>query len=504
MPESRPRRVSDTAALWLTGLAFTAVHIAGGGRYGFHRDELLSYTNARHLDWCYVVYPPLTAWFARAELALFGTSLIGFRFFAAIAVGLVGVLAGLIARELGGSRRAMLVACVATSIAGPVVFSGAFLSYMSFDLLWWVAVAWCVARLLRSNNARWWLGVGAAIGLGFLTKYTILFLAPGVLGGMLLTPNRKYLRSGWFWGGVAVAIVLSLPVDLWQVHHHFVGYEWMKSIHARDVRWGRADYFLLNQFWKATNPVTVPLWCAGLWYLFGTEAGKQFRMLGWMYAIPLVLFLAAHGRDYYLTPAYPMLMAAGAVWGEGWIATLSPRGRKIALRVTRNVLIAGTLFVFAVIIPVAPINSGWWRMADAVNDSFNMQIGWPDLAKTVAQVRDSLPAGERTHLGILAGDEGSAGAVNLYGQAYGLPEAISGMNSNWLRGYGNPAPQTVIAVRMDPEFLTKNFQDCTVAAHLTNPYGVVNETIGGYTTVYVCSAPVKGWPEFWKDFQYYG
>lgn len=173
----RPDYARDTRALWLTGLAFTALHIAVSGQYGFHRDELLSYTNATHLDWCYVVYPPLTAWMAHVELLVFGTSLIGYRFLPAVAIGLVSVLAGLMARAMGGGRRAMLVAAVASGIAGPISFAGSFLSYMSFDLLWWVALAWTTVCLVCSRNPRWWVGIGAAIGLGLLTKYTIPFLS---------------------------------------------------------------------------------------------------------------------------------------------------------------------------------------------------------------------------------------------------------------------------------------------------------------------------------------
>ena len=89
----------------------------------------------------------------------------------------------------------------------------------------------------------------------------------------------------------------------------------MQSIHARDVRSGKTDYFILNQFWNTTSPVTVPLWFAGLWFLFGTKAGKPFRALGWMYVVTLILFVIARGREYYIAPAYPMLMAAGTVWG---------------------------------------------------------------------------------------------------------------------------------------------------------------------------------------------
>jgi hypothetical protein len=70
---------SDTGALWFLGLAFTLLHLIAGARYGFHRDELLTYSNARDLEWRYVVYPPVTAVLGRIGLALFGTSLLGFR-----------------------------------------------------------------------------------------------------------------------------------------------------------------------------------------------------------------------------------------------------------------------------------------------------------------------------------------------------------------------------------------------------------------------------------------
>ena len=196
---SQLRRIlsSDTAALWLLGLAFTALHLVAGARYGFHRDELLTYSNARDLEWGYVLYPPVTPFLARIELAFFGTSLIGFRFFAAIACGIMAVLTGLMARAMGGGRQAMLVSAFAASIGGAVFFTGSFMSYMSFDLLWWVAVAWCVVRLLESGDARWWLGIGAFIGLGLMTKYTMAFFVAALLGGMLLTPTRRYLRSPW-------------------------------------------------------------------------------------------------------------------------------------------------------------------------------------------------------------------------------------------------------------------------------------------------------------------
>jgi 4-amino-4-deoxy-L-arabinose transferase-like glycosyltransferase len=503
---SHLRRIlsSDTAALWLLGLAFTVLHLIAGARYGFHRDELLTYSNARDLEWGYVVYPPVTALLGRIELVFFGTSLIGFRLFAAIACGLMAVLTGLMARAMGGSRQAMLVSAFAASIGGAVFFTGSFMSYMSFDLLWWVAVAWCVVRLLESGNARWWLGIGAFIGLGLMTKYTMAFFAAALLGAMLLTPNRRYFRSPWFWCGVALILFIVAPNLWWQYQHHFVSLAWMRSIHARDIGLGRTDYFLLSQLWQVLNPVTVPLCLAGLWFVFRRPEGKPWRMIGWMYLLTLVAFMAARGRDYYLAPAYPMLLAAGAAWGEKWLRSLpAPRQSRI-LRAAWRTLGIGGLCLASLILPFAPINSAWWHVQDAVVHQFNMQIGWPELARTVAQVRDSLPAADRAGVGVMAADEGEAGAVNLYGRAYGLPRAISGMNSNWLRGYGDPPPQTVIAVGFMPGELKQIFASCQDAAHLWNPYGVVNDTFRDRDQVYVCRNIRAPWPEFWKHFQYYG
>ncbi len=251
--------LSDLGILVAIACLMVLVRTAINGQYGFHRDELLTYSNARHLDWGYVAYPPITALLARVELELFGTSLRGFRFFAAVAQALAVLLTGLAARELGGKREAQLVVAFSVAIGGVSLVHGSFLSYSSFDFLCWILVAYFVIRLLKSEDPRWWLAVGAAIGLGMMAKYSIAFLTLGVVGGLLLTPDRRHIKSPWFWCGAAIALLIMLPNILWQVRHHFVSLAYLKSIHARDVASGFTDYFLLNQLWKNANPITLPV-----------------------------------------------------------------------------------------------------------------------------------------------------------------------------------------------------------------------------------------------------
>jgi hypothetical protein len=250
--------------------------------------------------------------------------------------------------------------------------------------------------------------------------------------------------------------------------------------------------------------VALPLLFAGLWFLFARPDGRRWRLIGWMYIFTLALLMAARGRDYYLAPAYPMMLAAGAAWSESWLRSLPAQRQIRILRAAWIALGINGLIISALILPIVPVNSAWWRVQDATTHQFNMQIGWPELAATVAQVRDSLPAADRAAVGVMAADEGEAGAVNLYGPAYGLPRAISGMNSNWLRGYGDPPPQTVIAVGFKPSELNQIFASCQVAAELSNPHGVVNDIYRDRAQVYLCRDIRLPWPEFWKHFQYYG
>src|SRR5271154_3639841 len=189
----------DTWALVGIALVVAVIHLLTNSRYGIHRDELQFLSDARHLDWGFVPYPPFTPFVERIGLSLFGVSLVGLRLFSVIAQAILVVVAGLMARELGGGRLAQVTAALAVALSPLPLFEGTEFQYTTFDNLWWVLIAYFVIRLLKTENPRWWLGIGATIGLGFQTKYTMGFFLCGILGGVLLTGTRRYLGSGWFW-----------------------------------------------------------------------------------------------------------------------------------------------------------------------------------------------------------------------------------------------------------------------------------------------------------------
>jgi 4-amino-4-deoxy-L-arabinose transferase-like glycosyltransferase len=490
------------AALLALAVARLLVHVLLNGRYGFHRDELAVLDDARQLAWGYVAYPPLTPALGRLELTLFGESLAGFRVFSALAQCVAMVLAGLIARELGGRRGPQLLAALAVAAMPFSLLTASEFMYVAFDGLWWVLLAWLVLRLVNSGDARWWLGIGAVIGLGMLTRYTMLFCVAGLVAGVLATPLRRQLASPWPWLGAAVSLLVFLPNALWQVRHDFISYDFLQAIHARDVRIGRTDGFLLQQLYANTGPLLVPLWLAGLgWLAFSRDAARH-RILAWMYVVPLLLFWLAKGRGYYLAPAYPMLLAAGAVACERAFARLRPRvatGARIAVSV---VLSAALLLGAAVALPWATVNSPGWRISRAAHDNFAEQIGWPEYVDQVAMIYRALPPAERARTAIFANNYGEAGAIDLYGPQRGLPHVISPVNSYWYAGPG-PTPSTVIVLGDDAEGVSDAPATCTLAARFHNREGVANEETG-HPDIYICRNLRAPWPSLWPPQPRFG
>jgi len=559
------------AGVWAIALGTVVVHLATGWRYGFNRDELMALEDARHLAWGYVQYPPMTAFFGWMALKLFGTSLVGFRFFAAVVQALALVLTGMMAKEIWktvssregktqdpGSnsepgapaweikirnsksetredaadcesesaatetRQEWLghgdwAAVVATGAGVPFCLGGgALMQYISFDYVCWVLVAYGMVRVLRAvasednsenrkwkmedrRTVRWWVVVGAGIGLGMMAKWTMGFLVVGVMVGVLATKTRRSLRSGWLWAGVLLALAIWAPNLWWQWRRGFPSLEFLRFLHARDISTGVTDGFLVGQL--ELTLLAFPLAVAGLWFYFCTEEGKPYRALGWMYLAPLALLVVLQGRDYYLAPAYPLLYAAGAVWIEE--KSRSKGGEK-----QRNVhwlrrwlpamLVVDAVVAGCVALPIMPVKSQWWRMAAQVDTVLPEELGWEELTETVARVRDSLGETDRARLGILARNYGEMGALNLYGERYGLPRAISGVNSSWERGYGNPAPETVVAIGYTREFLEQHFASCELVAHPWNRYGVSNEETIEDPDIFVCRGLKGSWDEFWK------
>lgn len=212
--------------------------------------------------------------------------------------------------------------------------------------------------------------------------------------------------------------------------------------------------------------------------------------------------LTGRNISSYLAPAYPMLIAAGAVLWERWLESPAPNRLQPLFHPTWTALAIGALVSGALALPPAPINSPLWNITSEVHDTFTEQIGWPEMIATVASIHANLPEEEKPRAGILTAENDEAAALNLYGSEYGLPRAISGSDTFWLRGYGDPPPETLIVVGFSQEDVASVPAQCEVAGTITNPYGVEND-LRDPPHIFVCSDLRISWSEFWDRVKRY-
>lgn len=482
-----------TALLLGLGLIKLLAHLLTAGRYGFHRDEFYYLACGRHLAWGFVDQPPFVPFVALVGSEAFGATPVGLRVLSAVAGAAAVVVAGLLARELGGGRFAQAMAALAVLVAPLFLGANTMLQTVPFDQLWWLLAALGVARAVRTGSTRAWVLTGLVLGVALLTKYTVLLFGFGLLVGLLATPARAQLRTPGPWTAALVALVLFLPNLVWQITHGWPTLEFIANNNA-DVA------MTVGDFLAAQPPMMgLPglfLWLGGLAWFF-SPAGRPYRVLGWIVLVTLAVLLLVGGKDYYLGPTYPLGFAAGAVGLEGWV-------RRRAKRWLAPVLAAGfvvfSLVTVPAVLPVLPVDPMVRYRLYELNEPYAEMLGWPELVETVTGIYDALPPDEQAATAIFTANYGEAGSINLLGPER-LPTATSGHNAYHDWGPPPATATTVIALGFSEDYLRRFFAEVEPVATTANPYGVPNEEFGA--TVYLCRQPFEPLARHWPDRYHY-
>src|SRR5258707_619018 len=323
------------------------VHLAGNPHYGFFRDELYFIICGFRPAWGYVDQPPLVPLLA-AGSQLFGRSLVLIRAVAALFAGCSAYVTCLIAIELGGGVFAQLLAAVVAFFTPVLMSFGMKVSPDSPGLLLWPLAALCVLRVAKGRDPRWWLVAGAALGLAFQSKYSVLFFAAALMLGLLATPERRVFRSRWFLAGVALAIAIALPNVLWQVHFKLPMLELLKNgQHGKNVVLNPAEFVFAEVL--ITNPVLALVWVSGLLWLL---QNRSVRFLAFTFLALMLEMIALHAKHYYPANVYPILIAAGGVAIEQWTERLKSLRPALAM-----LAVAGGLILGPYVLPVLPIHT---------------------------------------------------------------------------------------------------------------------------------------------------
>ncbi len=486
--------------VYMLAAAVFALLMAFSTRYGFDRDELYFMDCARHLSLSYVDQPVLTPLITRLSLSLFGVSMTGLRLWPSLAAAGTIVIGGQLAREFGGGRTAQFLTAIGVASAPVLLGADHIMGPTSFDLLAWGAQALLVVRIGRTGNDRLWIPAGLVLGLGLANKHSIGFFALALLIGILASGGRQQLRNRWALYGLLIAVVCTFPDLWWQAHHGWATIDMSRSLASENGGLKNAILFIPGQAVMAA-PVLIWVWFSGLRWLWRSDR-PLWRGLSWSYGLLFVFFAATAGaKPYYLGGAYIFLFAAGAVSVEAWV-------NEVCTRLRATVMATGLSFLITLsfVLPVLPPeNIGWIH---TLNTTPAESVGWPQLVGTVSKVWHGLPSDTRSKAVIFTSNYGEAGALNELGREDGLPEAVSGHNSLWFWGLGNPRATTVVAVVLGEydssfydQYLRPYFGHIVTAAGLSNAQHVANQEAGGH--VYICTEPIESWGSLWIHMRHF-
>jgi 4-amino-4-deoxy-L-arabinose transferase-like glycosyltransferase len=486
------RSVLVIAAIQLVVLLVTS------SRYGYHRDEMYFIVSGGHPAFGYPDQPalvPLLAWLMH-QLA--PGSLPVLRLPSALAATATTLLAGDIAREVGGGITAQRIAAACTAVSAFTLATGHFVTTTTFDLLATTALCWLVIRAVSRHRPRFLLLAGLAVGLGTEAKPQVALVAAVLVAALAVVGPRWPLGSPSLWAGIAIAVLLAAPYVVWQAAHHWPQVTVIDNIggSAEGGRIGFVPFQLV-----LVSPVLVPVWVAGLiapWRSSAASVYRRLRFLPVTYGVVALLYLLGDGKAYYLASLYPTMLGIGGLPVARWLA----KGRE---RLRRRVLVAAIALSAAVsaliALPLLPASALQGSAVMALNPDQGETVGWQRFVGTVDRVWRSVPAAERPHTVIFTHNYGEAGAIDVLDGSAGLPRAYSGHNAYALWGRpGDGATQVVLVGYQDATDAAPYFTDCRRRATIDDGVGLDNDEQG--LPVMLCR-PSESWSRLWPQLRHY-
>ncbi len=490
--------------LAIVALLRAALALAVHPAYGFHRDELLYFAMADHLDLWRMQFPPFIAMVARAGLALAGNeSTLAARIPAAMAGTALTGMVMLVARRLGGGTTALALCALAT-LAGPIVVRPAvLLQPVVFDQLWYTVAALGLLMAAQRDLRGWmWLGVG--LGFGGLTKFSVAFFAFGVVVAVLTSGElRSALRTRWPWMAAGLALTIALPSFTGQHYHGWPFFVQAEQLRASQLTHVTAAAYLSEQ----------GLMFGGAFLLlpFAAVAAVRdatIRPLGVAALAVVLLLFVMNGKAYYVAPVYMPLIGVGAFAVERIARERSRARRWLTPAIAAGMLVIGVALVPAGSPVLAPAQMSRYATALGINGTnegtrlalpqdYADMTGWREEVQAASEAWLALPPSVRAHTQILAINYGRAGALARFGPALGLPYPISLHGDFWAWGTGDHAlTSNLLVVGESPEAIAPFCREATRVRTTVNPLGVEEEQRVDITLCMGLRAPLQ---EVWKQ-----
>jgi dolichol-phosphate mannosyltransferase len=221
------------AAIGVVAVA-VALRLLFAGRVELMPEEAYYWNYARHLDIGYLDHPPMVGWLIAMGTAVFGDGEFGVRL-GALCCGLAASFFSFrLTRDLFDAASGWVAVVLAQTL--PFFFLTGFLMTPDAPLTAaWSGTLYFIYRAVIKDHARAWWGAGVCLGLGLLSKYTIVLLGFSVLLFMVIDPRSRH----WFkrvepYAAVLLAAMIFSPVIVWNARNDFASFAFQTSRRLAD------------------------------------------------------------------------------------------------------------------------------------------------------------------------------------------------------------------------------------------------------------------------------
>ncbi len=245
--------------------ALTALRVIYASLIDLRTDEAYYWTWSKENVLSFLDHPPMIAWFIRFGTAIFGDTNFGVRFAGVLAMLVTQFLLADIVRRVTHDMRAVLFAVLLPEAA---LYYGLLMAKVSPDVAlipFAVAMVWALIRLNESDDARWWLAAGVFAGLALLSKFTVVMLIPAVAAFMLVPDwRRRWLLNPYPWLAALIAVVLFLPVLIWNAGHDWASFrfQFVRAVATHELSLRTVGDFIGLQF-GLVGPILLPVVLSG-------------------------------------------------------------------------------------------------------------------------------------------------------------------------------------------------------------------------------------------------
>lgn len=375
----RPREwtIALVALLLLTLLRLTGQYFS---QVDLFYDEAQYWAWSQRLAFGYFSKPPLLAWFLTLSNSACGTTEACVRSCAPLFYLASSIVTYAVARRLYGRRVALWSALTLALVPG-VSFSSRIVSTDVPLVFFWALALLAYVNLLQSKSRLWSPVLGVSLGLGFLSKYAMLYFLPGIaLCAIIDLRARHLLRDARLWAALAVAGLLILPNVFWNVQNDFVTLKQTRD----NVTGDGLGFSLLGalEFFGSQFGVFGPL-------LFGAFLGVIVTIRASDVKIEDRLLVCFALPPLVLVTCLGFLKPVNANWAAIAGVSLSVVTCSILLRRKHRFLLHGSLAI-GIVVQVAllvgdvmPYRLGLLGIGEA-SDFYHRTLGWRSLGQETA------------------------------------------------------------------------------------------------------------------------